>query len=162
MAALPRKHHLGLEQRHALQLLASSPFGTTETIMLAHDFTRRTLDLLASSRHSANEELLIEEGVMVARMVSVSIIVIPPNAPPPEQEISKQKGDSKAEKVRAGGRDDRGRQGADHGSWTGRSRRRRLSPSDYLGVSIPRQSRGLTSCERSIWILPAGVSIAPR
>ncbi len=41
MAAPPRKHHLGAEQRRALQLLASSPFGVTEIIMLAHGFTRR-------------------------------------------------------------------------------------------------------------------------
>ncbi len=43
MAAPPRKLHLIAEQRRALQLLASSPFGTTEAIMLAHGFTRRTL-----------------------------------------------------------------------------------------------------------------------
>jgi hypothetical protein len=42
--AFPRKHHLGAEQRRALQLLASIPFGATETIMLAHHgFKRRTL-----------------------------------------------------------------------------------------------------------------------
>jgi hypothetical protein len=41
MAAPPRKHHLGAEQRRALQLLASSPFGVTEVIMLTHGFTRR-------------------------------------------------------------------------------------------------------------------------
>ena len=38
------KHHVGAEQRRALRLLASIPFGTTETIMLAHHgFKRRTL-----------------------------------------------------------------------------------------------------------------------
>jgi len=42
MAAPPRKLHLIAEQRRALQRLASSPFGTTEAIMLAHGFTRRT------------------------------------------------------------------------------------------------------------------------
>jgi len=42
MATPPRKHRLGAEQRRALQLLASSPFGVTEVNMLAHGFTRRT------------------------------------------------------------------------------------------------------------------------
>jgi hypothetical protein len=38
------KHHVGVEQRRALQLLASIPFGATETIMLAdHGFKRRTI-----------------------------------------------------------------------------------------------------------------------
>jgi hypothetical protein len=41
MAAPPRKRHLGAEQRRALQLLASSPFGATEAIMLAHGFKRQ-------------------------------------------------------------------------------------------------------------------------
>jgi hypothetical protein len=43
MAVPPRKRRLGTEQHRALQLLASSPFGAPETIMLAHGFTRRTL-----------------------------------------------------------------------------------------------------------------------
>jgi hypothetical protein len=38
------KRPVGVEQRRALQLLASIPFGATETIMLAHHgFKRRTL-----------------------------------------------------------------------------------------------------------------------
>jgi hypothetical protein len=43
MTAPPRKRHLGAEQRRALRLLASSPFGVTEAIMLARGFTRRIL-----------------------------------------------------------------------------------------------------------------------
>jgi hypothetical protein len=43
MATLPRKRHVGTEQRRALQLLASIPFGATEAVMLTHGFTRRTL-----------------------------------------------------------------------------------------------------------------------
>jgi hypothetical protein len=43
MAAPPRKRRFGAEQRRALQLLASSPFGAAEAIMLAHGFTRRML-----------------------------------------------------------------------------------------------------------------------
>jgi hypothetical protein len=39
--------HVGMEQRRALQLLASIPFGASETIMLAqHGFKRRTLAVL--------------------------------------------------------------------------------------------------------------------
>ncbi len=43
MAAPSRKRHLGAEQRRALQLLASSPFGATEAIMLAHGFKRQMI-----------------------------------------------------------------------------------------------------------------------
>ena len=43
IAVRPRKRRLGGEQRRALRLLAISPFGATEAIMLAHGFTRRTL-----------------------------------------------------------------------------------------------------------------------
>jgi hypothetical protein len=39
----PRKRHLGAEQRRALQLLASSPFGVSEAVMSANGFTRRML-----------------------------------------------------------------------------------------------------------------------
>ncbi len=47
MAAPPRKRHLGTEQRRALQLLASSPFGATEAIMLAHGFKRQMIASLS-------------------------------------------------------------------------------------------------------------------
>ena len=43
MAATPRKRHLGAERRRALQLLASIPFGASETVMFAHGFKRKTL-----------------------------------------------------------------------------------------------------------------------
>jgi hypothetical protein len=43
MPAPPRKRHLGAEQRRALQLLASSPFGASEAMMFANGFTRRML-----------------------------------------------------------------------------------------------------------------------
>ncbi len=38
-----RKYRLGAQQRRALQLLASSPFGATETTMFVNGFTRQTL-----------------------------------------------------------------------------------------------------------------------
>jgi hypothetical protein len=39
MAARPQKRHLSPKARHALELLASNPLGTTEAFMLAHGFT---------------------------------------------------------------------------------------------------------------------------
>jgi hypothetical protein len=39
----PRTRRLSSEQRRALQLLASIPFGAGETIMFANDFKRGTL-----------------------------------------------------------------------------------------------------------------------
>jgi hypothetical protein len=42
-AVPPRKRRPTLEQRRALQLLACSPFGAAEAIMLTHGFTRGTL-----------------------------------------------------------------------------------------------------------------------
>jgi hypothetical protein len=49
MAAPPRKRHLGAEQRRALQLLASSPFGATEAIMLARGFKRQMIGSLSGA-----------------------------------------------------------------------------------------------------------------
>jgi hypothetical protein len=44
MAAPPRKRRpLGPEQRRALQLLASIPFGATEAAMFVNGFTRKML-----------------------------------------------------------------------------------------------------------------------
>ena len=58
---VPRKHHLSKEQRRALQLLASIPFGASETIMFAHGFTRQTLAVLA------------REGLATAKRKTVKI-----------------------------------------------------------------------------------------
>jgi hypothetical protein len=43
MPAPPRKRHLGAEQRRALQLLASSPFGASGVMMFANGFARQML-----------------------------------------------------------------------------------------------------------------------
>jgi hypothetical protein len=43
MPAPPRKHLLGTQQRRALQFLADTPFGATETAMFVNGFTRKTL-----------------------------------------------------------------------------------------------------------------------
>jgi hypothetical protein len=43
MAAPPRKRRVGTERRGTRQLLASIPFGATETVTFTRGFTRRTL-----------------------------------------------------------------------------------------------------------------------
>jgi len=55
----PRKRLINPEQRRALQLLASSPYGATDDVlMLARGFTRRTLaglvraELATARRHA--------------------------------------------------------------------------------------------------------------
>jgi hypothetical protein len=60
MTVSPRKHYLGPEQRRALQLLANSPFGASEAMMLTNGFERRTLarliriELATTSREKIN------------------------------------------------------------------------------------------------------------
>ena len=58
------KRAVGVEQRRALQLLASIPFGATETIMLAHHgFKRRTLaDLVHAGLATVDRASLGTEG----------------------------------------------------------------------------------------------------
>jgi hypothetical protein len=58
------KRPVGVEQRRALQLLASIPFGATETIMLAHHgFKRRTLaNLLHAGLATLERASLNTEG----------------------------------------------------------------------------------------------------
>src|SRR5712671_4782293 len=60
MATSLRKRHVGAEQRRALRLLASIPFGAARAVMRAHGFTRRTLaDLvyagLATAEHTTGK-----------------------------------------------------------------------------------------------------------
>jgi hypothetical protein len=43
MGESPRKHHLGAEQRRALQLIASSPFGVSKAVMFANGFKGRMI-----------------------------------------------------------------------------------------------------------------------
>jgi hypothetical protein len=68
MAAPPRKRHLGAERRRALQLLASIPFGATETVMLAHHgFKRRTLtDLVHAGLATIERTSVNTEGKVFA------------------------------------------------------------------------------------------------
>jgi hypothetical protein len=64
----PQKRHLGAERRRALQLLASIPFGATETIMLAHHgFKRRTLaDLVHAGLATIERAGASTEGKAIA------------------------------------------------------------------------------------------------
>src|SRR5258708_6989595 len=57
--APPRKRHLNPQQRRALQMLASNPFGTAEALMLPQGFTRRTLaGLVRAGLPTARREIV--------------------------------------------------------------------------------------------------------
>src|SRR5258708_2205615 len=62
MAAPPRKRLLNPEQRRALQLLASSPYGTTDVLMLARGFTRRTLAGLVRAELATARHEIVKAG----------------------------------------------------------------------------------------------------
>jgi hypothetical protein len=67
---LARKRRVTLEQRRALQLLACSPFGAAEAIMLTHGFTRGTLAGLVRVRLATTEqrETVKTDGQSVGRV----------------------------------------------------------------------------------------------
>jgi hypothetical protein len=67
MASL-QKRHLGAEQRRALQLLASSPFGASEAVMFAHGFTRRMLAGLAHTGFVTAERETVKTNRKVGRV----------------------------------------------------------------------------------------------
>jgi len=57
MGESPRKHHLGTEQRRALQLIASSPFGVSKAVMIANGFKGGMLsELIRSGLATAQRE----------------------------------------------------------------------------------------------------------
>jgi len=63
MATPGQKRHLGAEQRRALQLLASSPFGAAEAIMVrAHGFNSRTLAGLVRAGLASTQHEPIKAG----------------------------------------------------------------------------------------------------
>jgi hypothetical protein len=69
MGPPPRKHYLGAAQRRALQLIASSPFGTTETIMVANGFRRRMLaNLIRAGLATAHRENIKTGSQSVGRL----------------------------------------------------------------------------------------------
>jgi hypothetical protein len=56
------KRLVGVEQRRALQLLASIPFGVAEANMLAQGFTRRTLASLVRAGFATTESTSVKAG----------------------------------------------------------------------------------------------------
>jgi hypothetical protein len=65
MPAPPRKRHLGAEQRRALRLLASSPFGVSEATMFA---LRRMLASLIRAGLATAQRENIETGSPAGRV----------------------------------------------------------------------------------------------
>jgi hypothetical protein len=64
-----RKRRITLEQRRALQLLACSPFGAAEVIMLTHGFTRGTLaGLVRAGLATAQRETVETDRRLVGRI----------------------------------------------------------------------------------------------
>jgi hypothetical protein len=65
-----RKRRVNPEQRRALQLLACSPFGAAEAIMLTHGFTRRTLvaGLVRAGLAMAQHETIKADRRLVGRV----------------------------------------------------------------------------------------------
>jgi len=69
MPAPPRKHHLGAEQRRALRLLTSSPFGASEATMIAQGFKHRMLvSLIRAGLAIAQSENIKAGGQRVSRV----------------------------------------------------------------------------------------------
>ena len=65
----PRKRRVTLEQRRALQLLACSPFGAAEAIMLTHGFTPGTLaGLVRAGLAMAQHETIKADRRLVGRV----------------------------------------------------------------------------------------------
>jgi hypothetical protein len=73
MTTPSRKSHVNREQRRALRLLASSPFGAAEVIMLTHGFTRRTLaGLVRAGLATAQCETVNADSRSVGRRVRIT------------------------------------------------------------------------------------------
>jgi hypothetical protein len=65
----PRKRFLGAEQRRALQLLAGTPFGATETAMFINGFERRMLTrLIRAGLATVHRENIKAGGESVGRI----------------------------------------------------------------------------------------------
>ncbi len=63
MGKFPRKRHLSPERRRALELLASSPNGTTEELLVyCHGFTRRMLAGLVGAGFATVQRRVIMAG----------------------------------------------------------------------------------------------------
>ena len=73
MAVRPRKGGRGAEQNRALRLLAGSPHGCTEAIMLAHGFTVETLGRLVLDGNATATPGIIHAG---GRPITVTWLTI--------------------------------------------------------------------------------------
>jgi len=62
MAVRPRKSGRGAELNRALRMLAGSPLGCTEAIMLAHGFTVETLGRLVLDGHATATPGTVQAG----------------------------------------------------------------------------------------------------
>ena len=69
----PRERALNPVQRRALQLLASSPYGATEALMLARGFTRRTLAGLVRAELATARHEIVKAGDKTIDVVRVRI-----------------------------------------------------------------------------------------
>jgi hypothetical protein len=68
----PRKRYLGAEQRRALQLLANSPLGASETMMFANGFTRRMLAGLIRAGLATAQRQNIKAGSQAVGRVRIT------------------------------------------------------------------------------------------
>jgi hypothetical protein len=68
MATADQKRHLGAEQRRALRLLASSPFGVAEPIMRAHGFKRGMLSGLVHAELAKRETVKASQPINAGRV----------------------------------------------------------------------------------------------
>jgi hypothetical protein len=73
MAVPPRKRLINPEQRRALQLLASSPYGATDDVlMLARGFTRRTLARLVRAELTTARRHAIKAGARMINRITIT------------------------------------------------------------------------------------------
>ena len=71
----PRKPRLGNDQRRALRLLAGSPDGVTEALMMAHGFGTK---LMAALVEAELETTSVERVVGGGRVVKITLLKISP------------------------------------------------------------------------------------
>jgi hypothetical protein len=75
--AAERRWHCGMamstERRRALRLLAGSPLGCTEAIMLAHGFTYTTLDTLVRDGLATAEKREVRAGRRPIKVIWLTI-----------------------------------------------------------------------------------------
>jgi hypothetical protein len=68
MSAPPQKRLLGAQQRRALQFLAGTPFGATESTMFVNGFTRKTLMSLIRAELATTQREIKAGGQTIGRV----------------------------------------------------------------------------------------------